>query len=163
MSDYDECRCYVDHLAAEHRRLHRTLRQMRAAIAGSVEPDVSPTFAEVARILGRLRDELELHFTEEEAGGCLDEAISRCPRLASEVKRIEGEHPAILAEVDRLIDQVTHSTPTVLNQIDIQHAFERLYQRLIAHEKAENQVLAQGLGISVNGDENGRPTLILDT
>jgi len=86
MHDDQECRCYVDHLIAEHRRLHALLRHMRAEIAHSVSPDEQPSFNGVARVLARLREELEQHFAQEEGGGCLDEAVSRCPRLAGEAK-----------------------------------------------------------------------------
>jgi len=134
---------------------------MRAAIVSSVQPDVAPSFAEVARILGRLHDELELHFTEEDEGGCLDEAVSRCPWLAPEVKRIEAEHPEILAEVNRLIDEANHLQPTVQHQVAMQQSFDRLYQRIRTHEKAENQLFAQGFGTNVNSVENDQSALNL--
>jgi len=162
MRDDEESRCYVDHLVAEHRRLHAMLREMRAAIVGSIEPDGDPSFAKVAQVLGKLHGELEHHFAEEEKGGCLDEAVSRCPRLSPEARAIKAEHPEILAEIDRLIEQAAKLQPDHQNQFMIQQAFDRLYQRLCAHEAAENQLLAQGLGTSVNGDGNGRPTLIYD-
>lgn len=162
MRDDNESRSYVDHLLAEHRRLHQMLRQMRAAILGSVQPDAAPSFAEVARVLARLHDELEHHFAQEEGGGCLDEAVSLCPRLAAEAKRIEAEHPAIMAEVTRLIDLAKTLQPTARNQMTIQHGFDRLYQWLRSHEKAENELLAQGFGMAVNGDESEQAPLILD-
>ena len=157
MRDYSECGYYVDHLVAEHRRLHRILRHMRSAIVSSVGPDITPSFAEVARILGRLRDELELHFTEEDAGGCFDEAVSRCPTLAPAAKGIAAEHPEILAEVNRLIDEAKDLVPTIQNQAAMQQAFERLYQRLRAHENSENHFFAHAFGTHVNDDDHVQP------
>src|SRR5262245_22738680 len=142
MRDELEGRCYADHLMAEHRRLHSLLRQMRQAIARGVGPDEQPTFEEVGRVLARLREELVQHFAEEEAGGCLDEAVCRCPRLADEAKRIAAEHPQILVQIDRLAAQTRELPPTHVNQLAIQRAFDRLYQELCAHEKAENTLLA---------------------
>jgi hemerythrin len=162
MRDDIECRCYVDHLIAEHRRLHKLLRQTRSAIVSSLEPDVEPSFAEIARVLARLRGELEQHFAQEERGGCLEEAVSRCPRLATEAKRIEAEHPQILADLDRLLSDAQELPPTRPNQLAIQHAYDRLHQRLRIHEKAENNLLAQGFGVVVNGEENGQTTLLFD-
>ena len=162
MRDDQECRCYVDHLIAEHRRLHSLLRQMRAEIAHSVVPDEQPSFNGVARVLARLREELEQHFAQEEGGGCLDEAVSRCPRLAGEAKRIEAEHSQVLAEIDRLVAQTHKLPPTHPNQLALQREFDRLYQKLREHERAENTLLAQGFGVNVNGDENGHKPLILD-
>jgi hypothetical protein len=162
MRDDEECRCYVDHLVAEHRRLHAMLREMRVAIVSSIEPDGEPSFTIIARILARLRGELEHHFSEEEKGGCLDEALSRCPRSSAEARQIEAEHPEILAEIDRLLEQTTNLQLNHQNQLTTQNAFDHLYRRLCAHEAAENPLLAQGFGTGVNGNENGRPTLIYD-
>lgn len=157
MTDDRENRCYVDHLIAEHRRLHSLLREMRAAIAQSIIPDQDPSFAELVQIFARLRDELGHHFAQEEGGGCLDEAVSLCPRLAPEAKRIEGEHPTLLAEVARLLNEAQTAPPTHQNQMAIGQAFDQFCQRLRVHEKAENAILAHGFGVVVNGDESVHP------
>src|SRR5262245_4183309 len=102
MRDDHENRCYINHLVAEHRRVHTMLKQTRAAIVRSVQPDNRPTFVDIVRVLERLRGELAAHFKEEENGGCLDEAVSRCPSLSGEEHRIEGEHGEILTEIERL-------------------------------------------------------------
>ena len=162
MRDYDECRPYIDHLVAEHRRLHGMLRRIRASLVSSVGSDDDPSFAQVARILRGLREELEHHFAQEEAGGCLDEAVSRCPRLSAEARRIEAEHPELLAEIDRLIAQAATQEPTGQNQVGLQRAFDDLFQRLRAHEKAETELLRQGFGSNFNGDDHSPSSLIHD-
>jgi hypothetical protein len=159
MRDDEECRCYVNHLVAEHRRLDAQLRKMRGAITQSVGPDEEPSFAEVARNVQRLRDQLDHHFTEEEGGGCLDEAVSRCPRLSAEVKRIKEEHADLLASADHLTQRAKTLLPNLLNQFALELEFEKLYQRLRVHEAAENQVLAHGLGMPVNGEETDRQSI----
>jgi hemerythrin len=162
MHDDDNCRSYIDHLAAEHRRIHRMRREMQSAIVDSVVPDEEPSFAYVVRILTRLREELEKHFSEEEAGGCLEEAVCRCPRLAADAKRIETEHPAILAEINDLIEKATNLQPNNQNQFAIQQGVNRLCRGLRAHEAAENQLLSQGFGLPVNGEHN-EPTPVSDS
>ena len=162
MRDDNDCRTFVNHIAAEHRRLHTMLRQMRSAIIESVQPDETPSFAVIAGILARLRQELKEHFAEEEAGGCLDEAVSRCPGLSAEAKRIEAEHPEILGLIDRLSEQAGSSPPTPQNQLAMQRAFDQLYEQLRAHEAAENKLLAQGFGIQANGDDADYTALIHD-
>jgi hemerythrin HHE cation binding domain-containing protein len=160
MRDDQESRCYVDHLVAEHRRLHMLVRQMRAAIAQSVGPDERPSFDEVRRVLTRLRDELKHHFAQEDDGGCLDEAVSRCPRLAGEAQRIEAEHPQLLAEISRLLDEAQSLPPTHQNQIAVQRSFGQFCEELRAHERAENALLACGFGMNVNGDESASPLMM---
>ena len=162
MRDYEECRPYIDHLLAEHRRLHRLIQQTRDMIVQSGGPDGDSSYADVAKVLRNLRSELEHHFAEEEAGGCLDEAVSRCPRLSQDARRVEAEHPELLAEVDRLIVEASDCDCHVESRIVLQRDFDNLCHELHAHERAENDLLKQGFGTNVNGDENGQPTLILD-
>ena len=158
----DECRCYIDHIVAQHKRLHSMLRQMRTAIHQSVQPDEHPSFAAIAQILARLREELQHHFAEEEAGGCLDEAVSRCPSLSAEAKRIEAEHADILAQLDRLRDEAGSLAPTPQNQLAIQRDFDQLHRQLHKHEAAENRLLADGFGVQANGDDADYTALIHD-
>jgi hypothetical protein len=158
----DEARCYLNHLLAQHRRLHLMLRQMREAILESVQPDETPSFAEITRTLKKLREEMAKHFAEEEAGGCLNEAVTRCPALSSEAKRIEGEHPLILQRIDSLIEQAETLKPIPQNQYAIQRLFDVMYRQLQDHEAAENRLLAQGFGKPIDEDEADQPTLIFD-
>jgi hypothetical protein len=162
MRDYNECRSYVEHLIAEHRRLHRMLRLARASIVESGGPDRDATSADVARVLRQVREELEHHFAQEEAGGCLDEAVSRCPPLSADAHRIEVEHPQLLNSVDRLIAQALDSDQSVEKRVALERGFDDLCRQLDAHEAAENVLLRKGFGANVNGDENDQPTLIYD-
>ena len=152
MREYDECRSYTEHLHAEHRRLHRLLTQMRASVGQSVGTDGNSSFTDVTQVLRGLREELQHHFAEEEAGGCLDEAVSRCPKLSTEVRRIENEHPELLATVDRLIVLARAGGNPDDRQV-LNRAFDNLCRQLEAHEAAENKVLSHGFGINVECGE----------
>ena len=160
MRDDDQIRSYIDHLVAEHRRLHSTLRQVRSSLVYAVCPDETASFTEVTRILVGLRDELARHFAQEEEGGYLDEAVSHCPKLSAEAKRIEAEHPELLAEVDRLISQTRQLEPTPVNQFALQREFEDLFHRIRAHEKSESELLRQGFGTNFDDQPDSRSTLI---
>jgi hypothetical protein len=162
MRDYEECRPYIEHLAAEHRRVHKMLREAHSAIVWSGGPDRDTSSEDLVKKLRHVRQELEHHFAQEEAGGCMDEAVSRCPRLSAEVKRIEAEHPDMLNELDRLIAQALDATASVASRLAIERGFDDLYHQLLAHEAAENAVLREGFGVNFNGDENGQPNLIFD-
>ena len=161
MRSYEECRPYVEHWIFEHRRLHRLLRAARSSIVHSGGPDGDTVCRDVVRVLRDLRHELAHHFLQEEAGGCLDEAVSRCPKLSADVKRIESQHPELLAAVDRLIAQAQDCDCHVQNQIALHHAFDELCRELDAHEVAENRVLKQGFGTNLNGDQS-QSALVFD-
>jgi hypothetical protein len=151
MRTYDECRCYVDHLISEHRRLHRMLHQAHQAIVGAHGPDRDASSGDVVKVLRQVKDELAHHFTEEEGGGCLDEAVSHCPSLSAESRRIEAEHPQLLEGVDRLIAQALDSDQSVQKRIELDVGFGDLRRQLDAHEAAENALLRKGFGANMNG------------
>jgi hypothetical protein len=100
-----------------------------------------------------VRDELEHHFAEEESGGCMEEAVARCPALSAEADRIEAEHPELLHDVDRLIAQAVDGSHTTEKRVALEEAFDELCRNIDAHEKAENVLLRQGFGANVNGSE----------
>lgn len=161
MRDYNECRCYVDHLIAEHKRLHRLLRGARSAIMPVDNSNGNATSSEMVKVLRGVREELQHHFTQEEAGGCLDEAVSRCPSLSAEAHRIEAEHPQLLKSIDRLIAQAQDSSQSVEGRIAVAREFEELCAQLDAHEGAENAMLRKGFGANMSGGDHTQ-TLTVD-
>jgi len=162
MRDYNECRCYVEHLVADHRRLHRTLRLAQAAIVANGCPDRDANCTDIVRVLQQVREKLEHHFTQEESGGCLDEAVSRCPALSAEAKRIELEHPQLLQDVDRLIAQALDCDQSLENRLSLERGFDNLCGQLDAHEAAEDALLRKGFGANVNGNACSEEALIFD-
>ena len=162
MLPYDECKPYVEHLLAEHRRLHTMLRLARAAIRQSSGPDRDATTGDIVRILRQVQQEIAHHFVEEEAGGCIEEAVSRCPHISQQANRVQAEHPELLRKLDALIADVLDSKHTVADRIAVQREFDELCQLLHAHEAAENDLLRQGFGVSMNGEAAGCASLPLD-
>jgi hypothetical protein len=154
MRAYEECRCYVDHLIAEHRRLHRMLRVARNAIMPPASVTENVPGADLVKSLSEVRRELQNHFVEEEGGGCLDEAVSYCPSLSDEVRRIEAEHPRLLESIDRLIAQARDADRSVQGRLAITHEFDELCAQLDAHEGAENALLRKAFGANVNGADD---------
>ena len=158
MRNYDDCQTYVNHLIAEHLRLHRMLVFGRKTIAGS-ESNGDVWTRSVIKVLRDVRAELQCHFAEEEGGGCLDEAVSFRPQLAPELKRIESQHPRLLAELDRLIAQAADYNGTMQDRMALETGFDELCRDLHAHEAAENEVLRQGFGASIEAEGNDATTL----
>lgn len=162
MTSYENCRCYVDHLMTEHRRLHRLLRLARAALVGSGGPDRDASGTDMVKVLRQVRSELARHFAQEEGGGCLDEVVSHCPSLSHDAQRIMGEHPPLLEGVDRLIAEALDCDQSVERRLAVERGFDELCRQLETHECAENNLLRKGFGVNFNGGETGQPTLTHD-
>ena len=108
------------------------------------------------RRAGRAARRAKPSFFRGGAGGCLDEAVSRCPRLSGEEKRIEAEHPQILARIDRLIAQLRSQPTAESNRLAMQKELHELSECLLGHEEAEDRLLQEAFGESVNGYEPGQ-------
>jgi len=145
---------FVEHLLAEHRRLDHLISQTMAALPGWDEIDAWQWLPRLVEGLNAIRHELAQHFHEEEDGGCLEEAVSRCPGLSSEVARVESEHAKLLADLDELIRRaqpLSGSKPDearVLGQ-----KLRAIVLELHAHEALENQIMARGFGRSLENED----------
>ena len=150
MNELQNCTPYVAHLRAEHRRLHADLLQIERnwAAALTATGDQRP---QIVAALEQLRGELVRHFDEEDEGGCLEEAVSRCPSLGPEADRIEREHPELLAELNAILaDLADLRGKQPAPSLDELHArFKQLVVKLHAHEAAENRLLEQAFGEQV--------------
>jgi hypothetical protein len=132
----------MGHLLAQHRELHDLLVEARAAFSGSAG---GPTAAATARDrLAALRDYLARHFAQEEAGGYLEESLTRMPRLARAVREVLAEHPGLLGELDGLLERLAarDSGGEAWRQAGCD--FEAFASHLLAHERNENAVLQEG-------------------
>jgi len=145
---------FVEHLLAEHRRLDHLISRTMAALPSWGENGASQWLPRLVEGLNAIRQELAQHFHEEEDGGCLEEAVSRCPGLSSEVARVESEHSKLLADLDELIRRaqpLSGSKPDdarVLGQ-----KLRAIVLELHAHEALENQIMARGFGRSLENED----------
>ena len=73
----------------------------------------------------------------------MEESLTRMPRLAQAVRGVLAEHPALLADLDGLLEQLAARDNGVLwRQAGCD--FEAFASRLLAHERNENAVLQEG-------------------
>ncbi|MCX7432491.1 MAG: hypothetical protein NTY17_16080 [Planctomycetia bacterium] len=139
----------LGHLLAEHRDLFHLMHsvQLAFAMAGQPRPE---SRADVLEALHHLREHLGDHFAQEELGGFLEEAMTRMPRLSAAVRSIVAQHPALLAELDRVIDELTMVEKSggfaagAKSWSVAVHAFEAFAANMAAHERSENMVVQEG-------------------
>ena len=139
----------LGHVLAEHRDLFHLMHsvQSRFAMAGPPSPERR---ADVLESLHHLREHLGDHFAQEELGGFLEEAMTRMPRLSAAVRSIVAQHPALLAELDRVIEQLAvveksgGAVAGAMSWSGAAHAFEAFAAHMAAHERSENAVVQEG-------------------
>ncbi len=154
MRDVDECRPYVLHMRAEHKHLNEALRRIQRMIDGADDTSHAERTGRVIEGLDGLREELARHFAGEESGGCLEEAVCRCPSLSPEATRLEAEHPALLSTLEQIIQRARETAPSGRLAVELAAQFGDFAGRLRAHEASENRVLRQAFGTSFGFDED---------
>lgn len=133
----------LGHVLAEHRDLFHLLLSVRSALANA-GPPTPDRRSEVLDSMHHLRDHLADHFAKEEQGGFLEEAVARIPRLSAAVQSILGQHPLLLANLDRVIENLEASPADSVAWVRANHDFEAFSARMTAHERSENAVVQSG-------------------
>jgi hypothetical protein len=133
----------LGHVLAEHRDLFNLMLSVRSTFAADAPPTAERHTALLA-CLKELRRHLAEHFAQEERGGFLEEAVSRMPRLSPAVRSILGQHPALLAELDVLIQDLESAPAGATAWTRADQAFEVFSAHMTAHERGENAVVQEG-------------------
>ena len=150
MDNVEECRPYLTHLREEHREIHKIVRNIQAQFPCSDEVKGGDVTSQVLEGLTDLRATLRHHFAEEEAGGCIEEAVSRRPTLSAEASVLEGQHPALLYQLEGIIEHMRSTGPSVVSLKAIHAAFNSFAKDLLTHEATENRVLQQGFNVDMD-------------
>jgi hypothetical protein len=133
----------LGHVLAEHRDLFHLLLSVRSALVAAGLPTPDRRSAVLAS-MHHLRDHLADHFAQEEQGGFLEEAVSRVPRLSAAMRSILGQHPGLLADLDRLIGDLEASPADPGAWVRASRDFEAFSARMTDHERSENAVVQSG-------------------
>ena len=155
----------LGHMLAEHRELFTLIQSVRTALAAPGEPTPNRRAA-VMQSLRSLRCHLHDHFSQEECGGFMEEAVARIPRLSAAMQSILGQHPDLLAELDHVIaglesapdapgswwtagrDQESSPDMKIVTPpgswFTARTAFEAFANHMSAHEQRENAVVQEG-------------------
>jgi iron-sulfur cluster repair protein YtfE (RIC family) len=156
MNEEQDCVAYAEYLHHEHGRLNRLLLEIGRDMAQFGLPDAQLRLRERLQTrIADLCDQLNAHFAEEERGGCLEEAVTRCPSLAAGIKHIMEEHPMLDQMLRRLLTQVSDPAAT---PADAQASWQDFYSKIQAHEAAETRILQMAFGgqsadYDIEGDE----------
>ena len=144
MNEPDECIAYAEHLHHEHRRLNRLLLEIGREFSLLDSPSRPPgLLTRLGKRIVDLRKQLQAHYAEEEAGGCLEEAVARCPSLALDTKVIVKEHPLLDRMLDDLLAQIRELTAEAG---ELQQAWRDFYTKIQLHEAAETRLLQTAFG-----------------
>ena len=143
---------YFELAMAEHRALHRMIRETQAAVALACQ-SAGPKSARrsAQEQIGRLFEHVREHFAQEEAGGYLEEATSIVPRLGPDAAELERQHGMFLVKLQYLVNAAAAATDKDAWE-EVGSLFRSLIAELCEHEAAENRILQQAGAQAIDPD-----------
>jgi hypothetical protein len=145
MAKANESHAFLTKVAGEHRDLERRLNDLRDVVRGAeAEPAIGQALLTAIELLTALREQMRLHFAEEVAGGAIEEAVGRLPRLAGQAAAIEREHPELLLRVNQTLELARQGATSIEQWKQVRSSIEAFASQMLAHEAIENQLLQVG-------------------
>jgi hypothetical protein len=144
MDNLNHCGALFEHLQSVHHKLNCELVEVRRQFETLPANQTSgPAVDALLARLEQLHRDLVAHYREEETGGCLEEAIARCPSLSPQSKALMAEHPLLAQALESLIEQIRkrHGSPQSWQQ-----GYDEFVQQVRTHEAEENRVMTYALG-----------------
>jgi len=145
MSEHEECRAYLDHVQLQHRHMQHLLEGLRLLVLGA--KGGSFAFDDAKTLLGDLADQLARHIAEEEGGGCVEEAVCRCPRLSLQARDLKAQQPRLVAAIDRIAAKFEGRDRLGACAFMIEQEIQNLANDLRHYEESERALLAEAFGV----------------
>jgi hypothetical protein len=133
---------FYERVLADHRELCRLLTGLQGCFADADEGSQDAC----RRLPGLLKEfyaYLQAHFEEEAAGGLLEEAVCRLPRLSKEAMSLERQHVPLLEELHRIVSCVEKCQALQVHEKDLSARFREFANELKLHERSENHLAAE--------------------
>jgi len=141
---------YLEQLRSQRAELGESMSALRAAL--DVPTGLSSWRGRVRAALTELahdvRDHVEL---TESPGGFYDDILTRAPRLSRRVEQQKGEHAALLAEVDRLLDERDEGMPDADAVAAHREAATLLLGLLVRHRQRGSDLTYEAYEVDLGG------------
>ncbi len=124
----------------------REFRQMLAQAGEMLGPTHLSTVEarQIVDLLARLRDQLALHFTLEEAYGYFEDAVNAAPRLSEQAEFLRNQHQTLFADYMRVFEsaeQLLYESPDDHARASVARMFHNFRADLQLHESREHDLI----------------------
>jgi hypothetical protein len=127
---------------------HHELRQLKHHAAAMLNRPVwmKVEHDRLAELLTKLRDQLAMHFSLEEAFGYFEDAISVAPHLSVRAERLRSEHGELFSQLCRIVERAErlayHEEPAAAVG-ELAEEYRAFSNRLHAHEARECDLILE--------------------
>ena len=135
---------FLREIKDDHHELRQLIHHCSAMLdhSGPVEIDSK----RLVELLTKLRDQLAMHFSLEEAYGYFEDAIMVAPHLCRRAESLRSQHFDLFAEMCRVVDTseelLYHEKPLRLLQRLANH-YHSFLSRFHEHEAAESDLILE--------------------
>ncbi len=137
---------FLQEIKDDHHELRQLVHHTGAMLS---RPDWMPIeYDRLSGLLEKLRDQLAMHFSLEEAYGYFDDALEVAPRLSRRAEQLRSQHGDLYSQLCALTDQAEqllyHETSgTAISKLagDFRHFCEVFHE----HEQNENDLILEAL------------------
>ncbi len=136
MSSNDWDQELFDLMKSEHKELADVLVLIRDAVSAR-----ECTKIHLEDLVTRLCELVDTHFSHEEQGGYLKEALDRAPHYSAKAEKLLAEHRSLQEDVEKLRLLVHSGVESAAWWIHIEADFNKFASQLQIHEHAEVGVL----------------------
>jgi hemerythrin len=134
---------FYETVLADHRHLCGLVSALQGRFNACAEGRAGAARQDLPRMLEELLKHLQLHFATEEAGGMLEEAVCRLPRLSRQAMALEREHAPLLEQLGAIVKTARESGDLQPMCQELNGQFKEFCHDLLAHEGAENRLAAE--------------------
>ena len=127
---------------------HHELRQLMHHTQAMLERPswMTTEYDRLVDLLSKLRDQLAMHFSLEEAFGYFEDAISSAPHLSKRADFLRGQHAGLYSQVCQLAERaegLLYGEPTLAAVADLANGYRRFSTQFAEHESRECELILE--------------------
>jgi len=145
---------FLQEIKEDNRDLRCMLAECRVLLARPRGVRVDPR--RLVQLLGKLRDQLALHFSLEEAYGYFDDAIDVAPRMSREAEMLKEQHPQLFVElcgVEERAEQWMYRETASVDRDELLRQFDQFHSHLQEHEAGEDALIMRAVNEEIGGGD----------
>jgi hypothetical protein len=135
---------FLQEIKDDHHELRQIMHHTAAMLNRPVWMKVE--YGRLVELLTKLRDQLAMHFSLEEAFGYFEDAVSVAPHLSKRAENLRAQHFEMYSDLCRLVDRAEqylyHETVDDA-RVGLAAGYRELMNRFQEHEARENELILE--------------------
>jgi hypothetical protein len=145
---------FLQEIKDDHHELRQLMHHAAAMVSRPVWMKVE--YSRLSELFAKLRDQLAMHFSLEEAYGYFEDAIDVAPHLCRRAEALRAEHDGLFSELCGLADAAEqllyHKAPTI--EIErLADGYRTFADRLHLHESREHELILEAFNDEIGAGD----------